>query len=31
LNPLTKLAFRRRRFGAIEDRAREVIRCDLIN
>jgi hypothetical protein len=30
LNPLTKLAFWRRRFRAVEDRAREVIRCELI-
>ena len=30
LNPLTKLAFWRRRFGAVEDRASEVIQCELI-
>ena len=30
LNPLTKLAFRRKRFRAVEDRTSEVNRCELI-
>ena len=30
LNPLRKLALRRRRFGAIEDRTSEMNRCELI-
>ena len=30
LNPLKKLAFRRRRFGAVEGRTREMNRCELI-